>query len=44
MNAPFLNIGRPAADRIAHPGSGAATIALIVPVHNEEGAIAPFLK
>ncbi|MER9593487.1 glycosyltransferase family 2 protein [Mesorhizobium sp. M0244] len=44
MNAPFLNIDRPASGRVARPGSGTATIALIVPVHNEEGAIAPFLK
>lgn len=43
MNAPFLHIDRPASSGIAHPRTGTATVALIVPVHNEESAIAPFL-
>jgi glycosyltransferase involved in cell wall biosynthesis len=44
MNAPFLHIDRPAAGRTTRPENGTATVALVVPVHNEEGAIAPFLK
>ncbi|MBM2710446.1 glycosyltransferase family 2 protein [Mesorhizobium caraganae] len=44
MNAPFLHIDRPAAGPTVRPQDGTATVALIVPVHNEEAAIAPFLK
>jgi glycosyltransferase involved in cell wall biosynthesis len=44
MNAPFLHINRSAAGPTVRPQSATATVALIVPVHNEEAAIAPFLK
>ncbi|AZO20606.1 MAG: glycosyltransferase [Mesorhizobium sp.] len=44
MNAPFLHIDRTTPDRLARPKNGLATITLIIPVHNEEAAIAPFLK
>ncbi|CAN7230649.1 glycosyltransferase family 2 protein [Mesorhizobium amorphae] len=43
MNAPFLHIDRPATAGETSTKSRAATVALIVPVHNEEAAIAPFL-
>lgn len=44
MNAPFLQSERPSRDQIAAPGNGVSTIAIVVPVHNEEAAIAPFLE
>lgn len=44
MNAPFLQSDRPSREQIVAPGSGISTIAIVVPVHNEEAAIAPFLE
>jgi len=44
MNAPFLQSDRPSREQIAAPSSGISTIAIVVPVHNEEAAIAPFLE
>lgn len=41
MNAPFLHLDR---DRLNFSGRAHATIALVVPVHNEQDAIGPFLK
>src|ERR1700754_93204 len=43
MNAPFLLSDRPSPDAVAAPGIVVATIAIVVPVHNEEASIAPFL-
>jgi glycosyltransferase involved in cell wall biosynthesis len=44
MNAPVLHSAKPAQGRVLSNKSQATTVALIVPVHNEEGAIVPFLK
>jgi polyisoprenyl-phosphate glycosyltransferase len=44
MNAPVLHSARPVKGRVSPHGSRATTIALVVPVHNEESAIAPFLQ
>ena len=44
MNAPFLHTDRPSAAQAEAPENGVATIAIVVPVHNEEAAIAPFLE
>jgi polyisoprenyl-phosphate glycosyltransferase len=43
MNAPLLHSERALPGRIALPESAFATVALVVPVHNEEAAIEPFL-
>ena len=44
MNAPFPHSDQPAlADAAASEGC-VATVAIVVPVHNEEAAIAPFLN
>jgi polyisoprenyl-phosphate glycosyltransferase len=44
MNAPVLHSAKPAKGRVSLHASRITTVALIVPVHNEEGAIAPFLQ
>ncbi|RWM36169.1 MAG: glycosyltransferase family 2 protein [Mesorhizobium sp.] len=44
MNAPFLRIDRATTGRTVHKKSATAVVALIVPVHNEEAAIVPFLS
>ena len=44
MNAPFLHTDRPSAAQAEALETGVATIAIVVPVHNEEAAIAPFLE
>ncbi|WP_457940170.1 glycosyltransferase family 2 protein [Mesorhizobium sp. 10J20-29] len=44
MNAPFLHKDGPSVTGADTLENGAATIAIVVPVHNEEDAIAPFLE
>ena len=43
MNAPFPHSDRPSPVDVAAQQGGVATVAIVVPVHNEEAAIAPFL-